>query len=127
MKKSILIIVILNLLILSSCVTTSVVMTDNNLKYPPSQSVLFLSELPDKPYITIAILETKGYQGKSFPDLLENMREKAKRIGADAIIPTQEGVEKLQQGVIYNPWLGGYQTIGGGSNPILRGVAIKFK
>jgi hypothetical protein len=114
------------LIILSSCATTSVALLDESTNYPPTQSVQILTSNPNQRFKVIAHLETKGSAGQSLPELLESMREKAKTIGADAIIPTEEGIEKVQQGIIYNPWLGGYQTIGGGNFPILRGYAIVF-
>jgi hypothetical protein len=54
------------------------------------------------------------------------MRKKAAAIGADAVIPTQDASERQQQSLLYNPWLGGYQTLGGGTVPIIRGIAIKY-
>jgi hypothetical protein len=59
-------------------------------------------------------------------DLLESMKQKAEAIGADAVIPTKNASTQTQPGLMYNPWLGGYQTIGGGTIPIIRGVAIKY-
>lgn len=54
------------------------------------------------------------------------MRQKAKSIGADAIIPFEDASEYELPGVIYNPWLGDYQILSGGKVPILRGYAIKY-
>lgn len=118
--------IVFYLSILSSCATTSIILLDESTNYPPTNSVQILMSAPKVPYKVIAHLETKGTAGQSLPELLENMREEAKTIGADAILPTEEGNEKVQQGIIYNPWLGGYQTIGGGNRPILRGYAIVY-
>lgn len=52
------------------------------------------------------------------------MRDEAKKIGADAIIPVEERQERQQQGLMYNPWLGGNQTIRGGNVPIVTSYAI---
>jgi len=112
---------------LTACTNTNVVLLDESKKYAPSQSVQILDRPPEQPYEVIAQLETRGAVGKTRPELLQSMREEAKGIGADAIIPTEEGREQLQQGIIFNPWLGGYQTIGGGQVPILRGYAIIFE
>jgi len=114
------------IILITGCATTNVVLLDETKKYPPTKSVQILNSIPNRPYEVIAQLETRESVGQSLPNLLESMREKAKFVGADAIIPIEEGREKLQQGFIYNPWLGGYQTIVGGQVPILRGYAIVF-
>jgi hypothetical protein len=113
-------------LVFLSCASTSVVLLDETLKYPPSEKVEILVEKPIKEYKIIAKLETKGYKGTSQTTILNNMRQKAKLIGADAIIPFEDASEYQSPGVIYNPWLGGYQTLPGGKIPILRGYAIKY-
>jgi len=112
---------------LNSCAHTSFVIMDESANYPPTQYVKLLEEEPDEDYIIIAKLETRGMVGSQIPDLLTNMRQKAKSLGADAIIPVQISKEYTNQGIIYNKWLGGYQTIGGGQVPIVTGYAIKFK
>ena len=117
----------LTILILNGCATTSVLILDESKQYPPSQFVAILNENPSKPYIVIAQLETRGAVGTSLPQILESMRDEAKIIGADAIIPTEDVSEQQQMGLMYNPWLGGYQTLGGGKVPIIRGHAIKYK
>ena len=126
MKNLLLISLVSCVFFLSSCATTSVVLLDESTNYPPTQSVRILTLPPNKPYKVIAQLETKGSVGQSLPELLKSMREEEKTIGVDAIIPTKEGREKVQQGIIYNPWSGGYQTIGGGNRTILRGYAIVY-
>jgi hypothetical protein len=60
-------------------------------------------------------------------DLLESMRQKAREIGADAVIPTEAASQRQPQGLIYNPWLGDYQTLGGWVLPKIRGLAIKYQ
>ena len=84
-------------LLSSACVNTKVVILDESQKYAPSRSVQILERPPEQPYEVIAKLETSGGVGKTLPELLQNMREKAKEIGADAIIPTEEGREQIQQ------------------------------
>jgi hypothetical protein len=101
-------------------------MLDESDKFAPSQSVRIMQDV-NEPFKVIAQLETKGTVGQGIPSLLEDMRKKAKEIGADAIIPTEESKEKVQQGIIYNPWLGGYQTIGGGNQPVVKALAIIFE
>jgi hypothetical protein len=110
---------------LSSCAHTSVAMLDNS-KYSPTSNVEVLLQKPSRPYKQIALLEARGAVGVPITDLIASMQEQAKAIGADAVIPTADASENVAPGLIYNPWIGGYQTIGGGRVPILRGLAIKY-
>lgn len=126
MRNYLLIFIVLSILFFTGCATTSSILLDDSLQYPKTKTVQIINSVPDKPYHVIAQLETRGTVGQSIPLLLESMREEAKSIGANAIIPTEESREQIQQGLIYNPWLGGYQTIGGGSVPIVRGLAIVY-
>lgn len=114
------------LLIIFNCASTGVVLLDDTIKYPPSENVEILIEKPKRPHKVIAKLETKGIKGTSHTTILESMRKKAKSIGADAIIPAEDASEYQLPGIMYNPWLGGYQTLPGGKVPILRGYAIIY-
>jgi hypothetical protein len=113
-------------LVLAGCATTSAVMLESGVTYPPTQNVQIITQAPTRPFKQIAMLEARGPVNTPVTDLLESMRQKAAAIGADAVIPTQDASTHQQQGLMYNPWLGGYQTIGGGTIPVIRGVAIKF-
>jgi len=113
-------------LILSGCASTSAVMLEGGATYPPTQNVQILMQQPSRSFKQIAVLEARGPVNTPLTDLLENMRLKASSIGADAVIPTQDASTRQQQGLMYNPWLGGYQTIGGGTLPVIRGVAIIY-
>jgi len=108
----------------SACASTTSVLLDDSYQYAPSVIVRILETPPSQPYRVIAQLETTGPAGESIPSLLENMRNEARQLGADAIIPVELTSKDIQPGLIYNPWLGGYQTIGGGRFPIVRGYAI---
>lgn len=112
--------------ILSGCATTSAVMLESGVTYPPTQNVEILTQAPTRPFKQIALLEARGPVNTPITDLLESMKQKAAAIGADAVIPTQDASTRQQQGLIYNPWLRGYQTVGGGTLPVIRGVAIKY-
>jgi hypothetical protein len=114
------------LLLICGCATTSVVMLYESDKYPATTSVAILSAAPDRPCKAIAILEATGPVNTPLPDLLESMRKKAKDIGADAIMPTQDASQRQVQGHLYDPWLGEDQTISG-VVPKIRGVAIKYQ
>lgn len=126
MKIGVCLSVVLFLASLVGCANTSAVLVNPSKTYPPSSNVELLGAAPSRPFEAIAVLEARGPVGTPFPELLESMREKGKAVGADAIIPTENASQDLRPGLIYNPWLGGYQTIGGGQLPIIRGVAIKY-
>lgn len=114
-------------LIVNGCVSSKAVMRDDSIKFPKSRTVEILDQKPDEPHVIIATLETKGGLGVSLPDILNGMRSKAKEIGADAIIPTRDVSEYKTPGFIYNPWLGGYQSLPGGRMPAIQGYAIVYK
>lgn len=117
---------LLAILLLSGCATTSAVMFESGITYPSTQNVQIMTQMPDRPFKQIAMLEARGPVNTALPDLLESMRQKGAEIGADAVIPTQDASTHQRKGLMYNPWLGGYHTIGGGTLPIIRGVAIRF-
>ena len=113
-------------LFILGCAQTSVLLMDESKKYAPSDDVKILEQAPSVQYMTIAILETRGSVGYNIVDLLSQARDEARKIGADAIIPFEERQEYQQQQLFYNPWLSGYQTIGGGNIPIVKCYAIIF-
>jgi len=55
------------------------------------------------------------------------MKERARELGADAIIPTEERSEYQEPGFMYNALIGGYQSLPGGRVPILRGYAVIYE
>lgn len=96
--------------------------------YAPTQTVDVLNEPPSREYEAFALIEAQGGKGVSLPQLIEEMRKRGRELGADAIMPYSETRAAQQQGIIYNPWLGGYQTYSSGSPAaVLRGYAIKYK
>ena len=101
-------------------------MLESGVSYPPTQNVQLLTEAPTRDFKQIAMLEARGPLNTPLTDLLESMKQKSAAIGADAVLPTENASTQTQPGLMYNPWLGGYQTIGGGTIPIIRGFAIKY-
>jgi hypothetical protein len=71
-------------------------------KYPPTLSVDVLSALPSRPYQAFAVLETSASSPSETYDtnLLEGIKNKARSIGADAIVfcrPSEgAGLTRLQ-------------------------------
>ena len=114
-------------LFLVGCARTSVVMLEGGAQYAPTASAELLTSAPTRPFKPIAILETRAdAAGVPLPKLLESMRDRAASIGAHAVMPPDDVSETTPQGVIYNPWLGGYQTTGGATIPVLRAIAIRY-
>ena len=92
-------------LFLAGCVaTTSIVLLDPEKRYPPSRSVQILLKPPVRPYVEIAKLESKGMIGEPEPALLEDARERAREIGAEAIIVVETASIYQPPVVIYDPW-----------------------
>lgn len=113
-------------LCLSACVNTQIAETNPGRKYQRSENVEVLFAQPARAHEVIAVLDAIGPVGFTPADLMNDIREKAKRVGADAVVIVQQGAVQNQQQLMYNPWLGGYQTIGGGEQPKMRAVAIKY-
>jgi hypothetical protein len=93
------------LLLLAGCgVTTRVVLLDPAKTYPPTQWVQILSKPPAAPYVEIAKLESKGMIGEPEPAVFEDARERAREVGADAIIIVESVSMYEPPVVIYDPW-----------------------
>jgi hypothetical protein len=88
------------ILLLAGCATTtSVVLLDPATAYPPTTSVAILLKPPTQPYVEIAKLQSKGLPDEPETAVLEDARERAKQIGAHAII-VQETTSHYQPPVI---------------------------
>ena len=135
-------------LLVSGCalVSTHVVQLDPSRTYSPTQNVEVLLEKPKRPYAEIALIESRGELGVGEAELLNSAREKAKAVGADAIVRID--VEHLYHPpvAVYDPWAdpfywrwsryrpfppfahrwGTYRVIGGGYTQTLKALAIKY-
>jgi hypothetical protein len=83
--------------------SASVVMLEGSAAYPPTQSVQILMQRPSRAFKEIALLEVDGMFRT--PDLLEGLRRRAARIGADAIVLLEkENMQEQDQAqLFYNP------------------------
>jgi hypothetical protein len=132
-------------LLVSACaaVTTHVVPLNPAVQYPPTQNIEVLLQKPQRPHVEIALLESHG---DSEAELLNDAREKAKALGADAIVRLE--TERLYHPpvAVYDPWYdpfyygfrhyrpfpyypdpwGPYRVVGGGYSYVLKSVAIKY-
>lgn len=132
-------------------VNTRVVQLNPAQVYPPTQSVEVLLQKPARPYVEIALLESEG---TSEADLLNDAREKAKALGADAIVrqdlqpvyheptavydpfydPFYYGHYRWRPypfygspwGPAWGPYPYPYRVVGGGYTYVLKALAIKF-
>jgi hypothetical protein len=92
-------------LALAGCgTTTSVVRLDPKAQYAPSESVQILLKAPEKPYVEIAKLESRGVIGETEPSVLEDARERARVLGADALIVLDVDRNYQPPVVTYDPW-----------------------
>jgi hypothetical protein len=87
----------------------------NNSQYSPTENVEVLFEPPSRPYDTFALIEARSYTvpRATIPDLINELKRKAGKLGADAIIISQKSGE-----VVY---------LGGQTAPTLSATAIKYK
>ena len=137
--------VLIAALALSACaaVSTRVVPLNPAVQYAPTQNVEVLLQSPTRPHVDIALLESRGY---SEADLLNEAREKAKTLGADAIVRTEIERVVYPPVAVYDPWFdplywgyyrqrpfpvfphpwGPYRVVGGGSELVLKARAIKY-
>ena len=137
-------------LALGACasVRTQVVPLGSAPAYPPTQNVEVLLQKPARPHIDIALIESRGDVGASEADLLNDAREKAKALGADAIVKTDLERIYYQPFPVYDPWYdplfygyyryspfapfphpwaGPYRYVGGGISYTLKAMAIKYQ
>ena len=132
-------------LLLSGCATvaTEVVQYNPAVQYPPTQSVEVLLQKPARPHIEIALIEASG---GSEAELLNTAREKARVLGANAIVKIETERVFHEPVPVYDPWYdpfyfgyyrhrpfppfphpwGPYRYVGGGFSYILKASAIRY-
>jgi hypothetical protein len=132
-------------LALTACATsTRVVELHPAQKYPPSKHVDVFLQKPDRPHVEIALIESRG---ESEAAMLNDAREKAREIGADAIVRTHTHTEYHPPYAVYDPWYdpwfwgyryrawspfypypwyGSYRVVGGYYSFLMKTVAIKY-
>jgi hypothetical protein len=90
-------------LMLFACaaVDTRVVELKPGVRFPPTSAVEVLLKKPDRQYVEIALFESRG---ESEADLLNDAREKARQLGADAIIKIETERVYYPPAAVYDPW-----------------------
>lgn len=96
-------VVFLSALALSACasVSTQVVPLNPAQTFPPTQFVEILRQKPERPHIEIAVIESRG---GSEAELLNDAREKARALGADAIVRIETETRYHPPVAIHEPW-----------------------
>jgi hypothetical protein len=119
------------LLVIALCacasVQTDVTLVDPSAQFAPTSSVELVLSEPTRPYSVIGMVEAHGPVGTADAQLIEALREEAREIGANGIYVLGRSDQQQQQGLMYNPWLGGYQTTGGGTMPGMKAAALRWQ
>ncbi len=133
-------------LALAACetVSTRVVELNPAQKHPPTKHVDVFLQKPDRPHTEIALIESRG---QSEVEMLNDARDKAQQLGADAIVRTQTHTEYHPPYAVYDPWYdpwfwgyryrpfspfyphpwSSYRVVGGYHTYVLQAVAIKYR
>ena len=94
--------------------------------YAPTVNVEMLEQPPTRPYLEIGTIDEPGEPGALRAQVLAQIREKARLMGADAVILTDVS-RRAPTTQRMNPTTGFYETVGGQVIPAFKGVAIKFR
>ena len=108
------------------CAATSVVMINSAQKYPPTENVVLLFEIPERDHEIIAIVEGNGSIFNNYSQVLKKTQERAQKIGAHAIIPLRPETEYVPSASVTN-FDGSPLTIPGGTKITVKAVAIRYK
>jgi hypothetical protein len=133
-------------LVLSACasVSTQIVRLDPAAQFAPTSSVEVLLQKPTRPHVEIALLESRG---TSEAAMLNDAREKAAALGANAIVKIETERIYHPPVAIYDPWVdplwygyhpyrpfaihphpwGAYRVVGGGYSYVLKSTAIRYR
>lgn len=134
-------------------VATHVTVLDETHKYPPTEHVVVLFDYPPAAHVKIALIEARGTLGGSEAELLEEARDRARALGADAIVRLEVNAVYQPPVRIYDPAYGNpfysryrypyrtmyfppagvpaypfddYRWVGGGTVQTLKAVAIRY-
>ena len=94
--------------------------------YPPTLNVDMLDAPPSRPYTEIGVIDAPGEPGALRSQVLAQIRDKARALGADAVILTDQS-RRAPAAPQFNPTTGYYETVGGQTIPAYKGLAIKYR
>lgn len=115
-------------LVLAACAAPQpdVVRSPSAPVYAPTANVEVLEQRPTRPYLEIGTIDEPGEPGALRAQVLAQIREKARQLGADAVIVTDVS-RRAPATQRMNPTTGFYETVGGQVIPAFKAVAIKFR
>jgi len=94
--------------------------------YAPTTDVDMLEQAPTRAYTEIGVIDAPGEPGALRAQVLAQIRDKARQLGADAVILTDQS-RRAPTTQRLNPTTGYYETVGGQLIPAFKGVAIKYR
>jgi hypothetical protein len=94
--------------------------------YAPTTDVEMLEQPPSRPYTEIGVIDAPGEPGALRAQVLVQVRDKARQLGADAVILTDLS-HRAPTTQRLNPTTGYYETVGGQTIPAFKGIAIKYR
>ena len=134
-------------------VATQVTPFDPAHKFAPTEHVVILFDYPPQPHVKIALIEAQGTLGGSEAAVLEEVRKRARALGADAVVRLEVNVHYQPPVRVYDPAYSSmyysryrypyrsfygpgypfspypydnYRWVGGGNVQMLKAVAIKY-
>lgn len=94
--------------------------------YPPTATVEILDAPPSRAYQEIGALDAPGEPGALRAQVLAQLTEKARALGADAVI-VRDVSYRAPVTQRLNPTTGFYESVGGQMVPAFKGTAIKYR
>jgi hypothetical protein len=94
--------------------------------YPPTLNVDLLEAPPSRAYTEIGVIDAPGEPGALRAQVLAQIRDKARALGADAVILTDQS-RRAPTSQQLNPTTGNYETVGGQLIPAYKALAIKYR
>lgn len=112
-------------LMVCGCVATTAVMLNSGSKFPPTDNVEILFEVPpDRDCKMIGIIEGNGTQFNNYSAVLKKVQEKAQKIGAHAVVPLTTDNQYVADAVVRNID-GSPLTIPGGNKITIKVAALR--
>jgi len=151
LMRTLLCLVLVTLLSGCASVPTHVAVLDPSRRFEPTQNVVVLLRPPERRHVEIAKLESRGAIGEPETALIEDAREKAKALGAHAIVTLETLTQYHPPITVWDPWpppypwyrdrwtgmrfwpygpgfpFGEERVLPGGNVLTLRAVAIRFE
>ena len=94
-------------------------------QYPATPYVSVLYSKPDRSYKVVAVLKARGAAGVSGEQVIGALTEKARRVGANAIIVSDQSAKGSPQ-LQFNSSGGDYKLSGGENVPVFSAIAIRW-